>query len=287
MRRDWLSQRAAGSRRRAMPPAGLEPATHRLRRPAPPIQLSYRGGRTAVVRALSAAGSQKPGAPDPLSLPRRRSRPRAVTRTLGALEQKSVKVPGMSPVESDEEDLTRKQRREQARAERKAHGGGRGRRRGTAQTPDAARRRWSAVVVVAIVVVLIATSGGSKSGIPKSKNQNDRGRQRSQHRCVDGIPQNGNVLGSPTAPVTLAVLRRPRVPDLPGVHARRAANRSSRSGCARARSRSNTARWRRPRANLKCSRPSRWRRWPPASRKRCGTSSRASTTSREKRTPAT
>jgi protein-disulfide isomerase len=107
----------------------------------------------------------------------------------------------MSPVDSDEEDLTRKQRREQARAERKAME--------EAEVAGAARRKRMtqlgvvvAVVVVAIVVILIATSGGSKSGLAKTPG----GRTAvvsEVNTLVNGIPQNANVLGSPTAPVTL------------------------------------------------------------------------------------
>jgi protein-disulfide isomerase len=107
----------------------------------------------------------------------------------------------MSPVESDEEDLTRKQRRDQARAERKAME--------EAEVAGAARRRRLtqlgiavAVVVAAIVVVLVATSGGSKSGIPQTKQA--QGAVTNEVRALmGGIHQNGNVLGSPTAPVTL------------------------------------------------------------------------------------
>jgi protein-disulfide isomerase len=119
---------------------------------------------------------------------------------LGTLEQKSVKVPPMTPVESDE-DLTRKQRREQARSQRKALE--------EAEAAGAARRKRLtqlgivvSVVVVAIVVVLIATSGGSKSGIPKTKGEQNS-TVATVSKLIDGIPQNGNVLGSPTAPVTL------------------------------------------------------------------------------------
>ncbi len=59
-----------------------------------------------------------------------------------------------------------------------------------------------AVVVVAIVVILIATGGGSKTGIPKTtqaKNQT----VTEVNSLVGGIPQSGNVLGNPNAPVTL------------------------------------------------------------------------------------
>jgi len=58
------------------------------------------------------------------------------------------------------------------------------------------------VVVVAIVVVLIVTSGGSKTGIPASKTEKNSV-TKEIGTLLAGIPQSGNVLGSPTAPVTL------------------------------------------------------------------------------------
>jgi protein-disulfide isomerase len=106
----------------------------------------------------------------------------------------------MSPVESDEEDLTRKQRREQAREQRKAME--------EAAVASAMRRTRLTqlgivvtVVVVAIVVVLIAT-GGSKGGIPASKHEQNAVTGEIG-TLLNGIPQSGNALGSPTAPVTL------------------------------------------------------------------------------------
>jgi protein-disulfide isomerase len=107
----------------------------------------------------------------------------------------------MTPVESDEEDLTRKERREQARAQRKAME--------DAAAASAARRTRltqlgivASVVVVAIIVILVATGGGSKKGIPSNKHeQNSVVHEVSA--LVGGIPQKGNVLGSPTAPVSL------------------------------------------------------------------------------------
>jgi protein-disulfide isomerase len=109
----------------------------------------------------------------------------------------------MTPVESDEEDLTRKQRREQARAQRKAME--------EAETASAARRKRLSqlgivvgVVVVAIVVVLIATGGGGSSKTPpKPGTAQASSSEREVTSLVGGIPQNGNTLGSPTAPVTL------------------------------------------------------------------------------------
>jgi protein-disulfide isomerase len=107
----------------------------------------------------------------------------------------------MSSAFGDEEDLTRKQRRDQARAQRKAME--------EAAAAGAARRMRLtqlgivvSVVVVAIVVVLIVTSGGSKGGIPVSKTE----KNSVTHEIgtlIAGIPQSGNVLGSPTAPITL------------------------------------------------------------------------------------
>jgi protein-disulfide isomerase len=107
----------------------------------------------------------------------------------------------MTPVESDEEDLTRKQRREQARAQRKAM---------EEQAAASAVRRTRltqlgivvAVVVVAIVVILVATGGGSKKGIPTTKHEQSAV-TKEIGALIGGIPQKGNALGSPTAPVTL------------------------------------------------------------------------------------
>jgi protein-disulfide isomerase len=107
----------------------------------------------------------------------------------------------MTPVESDEADLTRKERREQARSQRKAME--------EAAAASAVRRTRMtqlgivvSVVVVAIVVVLVATGGGSKKGIPASKHERNSV-VNEVTALVGGIPQNGNVLGSPTAPVSL------------------------------------------------------------------------------------
>lgn len=106
----------------------------------------------------------------------------------------------MSPVESDEADLTRKQRREQARDQRKAME--------EAAAAGAARRTRltqlgivAAVVVVAIVVILIATGGSSKK-IPTTSHERNKV-VNEVTALVGGIPQNGNVIGSPTAPVTI------------------------------------------------------------------------------------
>ncbi len=106
----------------------------------------------------------------------------------------------MTPVGSDEEDLTRRERREQARASRKAAE--------EATAASAARRTRmtqlggaAAAVVVAIVVILIATSGGGKSTPSPSKP--NPGLVAEVQNEIGGIPENGSVLGSPTAPATL------------------------------------------------------------------------------------
>jgi protein-disulfide isomerase len=108
----------------------------------------------------------------------------------------------MSSVEGDEEDLTRKQRREQARAERKAM-------EEAAAVGAVRRARLTqlgivvAVVVVAIVVVLIATGGGGSSKLLKHGTGGANAVEKEVATLIGGIPQNANVLGSPTAPVTL------------------------------------------------------------------------------------
>lgn len=109
----------------------------------------------------------------------------------------------MSTVEDDEQDLTRKQRREQARAERKALE--------EAEASGAARRKRliqlggvAGIVVVIIVVILVATSGGgSKSGIQKAEGGKPPPAVAEVTALLQGIPQNGNTLGSPKAPVTM------------------------------------------------------------------------------------
>jgi protein-disulfide isomerase len=109
----------------------------------------------------------------------------------------------MSPVQSDEEDLTRKQRREQARAQRKELE--------QAEAAKAVRRKRLAqlgvvvaAVVVAIVIVLVATGGGGKgTGPAKAGSKPATAAVNAVDSLLGGIPQNGTVLGSPSAPVTL------------------------------------------------------------------------------------
>jgi protein-disulfide isomerase len=107
----------------------------------------------------------------------------------------------MSSGQDDEGDLTRKQRREQARGERKA-----------LEQAEAARAKRRArltqlgivvaVVVVVIVGIAIASGGGSKKAVaPKSAAANATVAE--VKTLIDGIPQSGNTLGDPNAPVTL------------------------------------------------------------------------------------
>jgi protein-disulfide isomerase len=111
----------------------------------------------------------------------------------------------MSPVEEDEQDLTRKQRREQARAQRKAIE--------EAEASGAARRKRLiqlgsviGAVVVIVVVILVATSGGgAKTGLEETTGNNPKTPKvvTEVTSLLAGIPQNGNTLGDPKAPVTL------------------------------------------------------------------------------------
>src|SRR5271163_963861 len=104
-------------------------------------------------------------------------------------------------VEDDEAELTRKQRREQARAQRKeleeSEASGAARRKRLTQLAGVV-----AVVVVAVVVILIATGGKSKTGIP-TKPAESGAVVAQVNSLVDGIPQNGDTLGDPKAPVTM------------------------------------------------------------------------------------
>jgi protein-disulfide isomerase len=108
----------------------------------------------------------------------------------------------MSPgVEDDEGDLTRKQRREQARGERKAL---------EQAEVDRAKRRTRltqlgivvAVIVVVIVGIAIASGGNSKKTVTAGSSESNA-TVAEVKTLIDGIPQSGNTLGDPNAPVTL------------------------------------------------------------------------------------
>src|ERR1039458_3780849 len=158
-----------------VPPAGFEPATCGLEVRCS-IRLSYGG---LITRSCHARGTD-----------------------LGRLERKRVESGLMgSSVEGDEGDLTRKQRREQARSERKALE--------QAQAARAARRTRLTqlgivvtIVVVVIVVIAIASGGGSKKAV-KAGTPQANATTAEVKTLIDGIPQSGNTLGDPNAPVNL------------------------------------------------------------------------------------
>jgi protein-disulfide isomerase len=114
----------------------------------------------------------------------------------------------VSPVDSDSQDLTRKQRREQARAERRAIE--------EAEMAQAVRRRrlaqlgiLGAIVVVAVVIIAVAAGGssGTHNTPPPTNSPAERAaiaEVTSSGGGISGIPQNGNTLGSAGAPVTIA-----------------------------------------------------------------------------------
>jgi protein-disulfide isomerase len=107
----------------------------------------------------------------------------------------------MSPAEEDIEDLSRKERREQARAQRKAveeqHAASAERRRRLTLLGGAL-----GVVAVVVVVILIAT-GGSSGKAPTSGSKEAQETVAAVSQTLAGTQQTTNVLGSPTAPVTL------------------------------------------------------------------------------------
>jgi protein-disulfide isomerase len=109
----------------------------------------------------------------------------------------------MSTVEEDDEqDLTRKQRREQSRAQRKAleeaEAAGAQRRKRLIQLGSVA-----GAVVVIIAVILIATSGGGSKVVQPGKSPESQKQANQVTALLTGIPQNGNTLGDPKAPVTM------------------------------------------------------------------------------------
>jgi protein-disulfide isomerase len=108
----------------------------------------------------------------------------------------------MSPgTEDDDGDLTRKQRREQARGERKAL---------EQAEADRTKRRTRltqlAIVVTIVVVVIVGiavASGGSSKKTVKAGTPQANATTAEVKTLIGGIPQSGNTLGDPNAPVTL------------------------------------------------------------------------------------
>jgi protein-disulfide isomerase len=107
----------------------------------------------------------------------------------------------MSPASGTDPDLTRKERREQARSDRRALE--------EAAATQAARRtrliRLASVIgaaVLIVAVILVATSGGGKKGGLKKGHEANQ-EVANVSNLIKGIPQSGNTLGNPKAPVTL------------------------------------------------------------------------------------
>jgi protein-disulfide isomerase len=107
----------------------------------------------------------------------------------------------MSQVRTDREDARRKRRRELARARRKASE--------EMEAMQLARRTRLTqlggvlgLVIVGIAIILIASSGGATRKIaPQSAAARKAASEVSA--LLAGVPQKGNALGRPTAPVTL------------------------------------------------------------------------------------
>jgi protein-disulfide isomerase len=105
---------------------------------------------------------------------------------------------------ADEQNLTRKEQRERARAQRTGEG------QGAAREPAGAMRRrrlnqlaGALVTGIVIVGVLIALmSAGSSTGIPTSSAQ-VKATVGAVGALLRGIPQSASTLGNPNAPVTL------------------------------------------------------------------------------------
>src|SRR5207248_11625021 len=98
---------------------------------------------------------------------------------------------------ADEEQLTRKQRREHARAERKALE--------QAAAASAARRTRltqlgivGAIVIAAIVAIVIATRSGAKKGLVTNKTAANP-TVAAVSSLLNRLQQSGNVLGRPDA----------------------------------------------------------------------------------------
>ena len=107
----------------------------------------------------------------------------------------------MSSTSGTDPDLTRKERREQARSERKAIE--------ESHKANAQRRRLmqlgavAGVVVVIIVIILVATSGGGAHKLKATQTGSAVPHASEVQARFAGIPQKGAELGSPKAPVTL------------------------------------------------------------------------------------
>jgi protein-disulfide isomerase len=102
----------------------------------------------------------------------------------------------------DDPDLTRKQRREQARGERKAleeqHSSQGDQRKRLIQLGGVA------VVAIAIIaIILVATGSGGSKNAPPPKSAAATQAETEVTKLLQGIPQSANTLGSSSAPVTI------------------------------------------------------------------------------------
>ena len=100
------------------------------------------------------------------------------------------------------EDLTRKQSREAARAQRKALE--------EAEAANTLRRRRLtqlgivvAIVAAGFVAAIISTNGAGDTKQAAPGSLSAKSTERAVNASLGGIPQSGNSLGEPTAPVTL------------------------------------------------------------------------------------
>jgi protein-disulfide isomerase len=108
----------------------------------------------------------------------------------------------MAPVEGHESDLTRKERREQARAHRKAV------EEASAAQSDQRKRLIqlggiAGVVIVIIAIILVATGSGGSKNAPAPKSAEANAAASAVDKLLQGIPQKGITLGNPNAPVTI------------------------------------------------------------------------------------
>jgi protein-disulfide isomerase len=101
------------------------------------------------------------------------------------------------------EDLTRKQRREAAREERKAAE--------AAEAAKSARQRrllllggaLGAAVIIVVIAIVVSSSGSSSGPSHNGISKNTPEVVKQVESVIGGVPQSGNTLGSPSAPVTL------------------------------------------------------------------------------------
>jgi hypothetical protein len=91
----------------------------------------------------------------------------------------------------------------------------------TAGTVRRTRLRQLGIVVGIVGVILIATACSSVKDTPKPNSTQPVGSRADIASLLAGIPQRGNILGDPNAPLTLQYFGGPGVPDLQGVHAGR------------------------------------------------------------------